>query len=290
MTMEMTETELLSAGPGLGEGLRRHEGHEKNLRIHFAEALLRNILHSASQGLGIGAVITYAEMLQMGAKAQGDRVSVASDVFDMMLTNAEAGRQWLGAMENILASFQKQYSCEPVSADALSREFRATLEENEKFRAIKGQRLLLDPTNYQGKVRINKEGFREILGELLLNAFKYSPAGSQIRIIHCSTEKLVSFMVVNEVETMHGGITGLPAEYRKKIFEPFFRLNNTWDDRFNNQRFGLGIGLTLAESVANQCGGRLYSYEIDLASAEGAAPAKGRRIVSELVLEKVAGT
>lgn len=273
-------------GASLGDGLRRHEGHEKNLRIHFAEALLRNVLHSASQGLGIGAVITYAEMLQMGAKPSGDRVSVSGEVMDMLLKNAEASRHWLSAMENILAAFQREYLCEGVAADALSRELKSTLDAHEKFRVIKGQTLNIDPVNYLGKARVNKDGFREILGELLLNAYKYSPAGSRIRLIECSTEKLVSLMVVNEVEKMSGGITGLPSEYRKKIFEPFFRLNNTWDDRFNDQRFGLGIGLTLAESVASQCGGRLYTYEIDLAGGDDISDVGGKRVVSELVLEK----
>ncbi len=274
----------------LGQGLKRHESHEKNMRVHFARALLRNILHSASQGLGIGAVLTYVEMLQMGAARQKDRVEVDAGIYDALVENATAGRQWLSAFGNILEAFEKEYLCENVAADALGRDFNEVIAVAEKFRAIKNQRLMTDPVSFSGKIRINREGFREIMDELLLNAFKYSPAASKIRILCCSTEKLVSFMVVNEIEAMRGGVTGLPAEYQKKVFEPFFRLNNTWDDRFRDQRFGLGIGLTLAENVANACGGRLYTYEIELPdSGKDASPHMVKRVVSELVLEKVQG-
>lgn len=274
----------------LGQGLRRHDGHEKNLRVHFARSMLRNIMHSASQGLGIGAVLTYAEMLQMGANREKNRISVDAGIYDALMENAAAGRQWLAAFENILAAFEKQYTCETITADVLAREYDATVSAAEKFRSIKKQWLSMDPVSFSGRVRVSREGFREIMDELLLNAFKYSPAASRIRILCCSTERLVSFMVVNEIETMRGGVSGVPPEYQKKVFEPFFRLNNTWDDRFRDQRFGLGIGLTLAENVANACGGQLYTYEIELpaeTAADGQSGKMAKRIVSELVLEKV---
>lgn len=271
----------------LGQGLKRHEGHERNMRVHFARSMLRNILHSASQGLGIGAVLTYAEMLQMGSQRDKNRVQVDAGIYDALMENAAAGRQWLAAFENILSAFEKQYACENIGADTLSREFSAAVNAAEKFRGIKNQWLSMGPVTFSGRVRVSREGFREIMGELLLNAFKHSPPSSRIRILCCSTEKLVSFMIVNEVEMMRGGVSGVPPEYQKKVFEPFFRLNNTWDDRFRDQRFGLGIGLTLAENVANACGGQLYTYEIDLPVADtGKNAESAKRIVSELVLEK----
>lgn len=277
----------IQPGNEFSHGLRRHEGHEKNLRVHFARSMLRNILHSASQGLGIGAVLTYAEMLQMGANREKERVEVDAGIYDALMENAVAGRQWLAAFGNILSAFEKQYTCESVGAETLAREFAETVNGAEKFRAIKNQWLSMDPVSFTGRVRVNRDGFREIMDELLLNAFKYSPPSSRIRILCCSTEKLVSFMIVNEVEAMRGGVSGVPPEYQKKVFEPFFRLNNTWDDRFRDQRFGLGIGLTLAENVANACGGQLYTYEIDLPAADREKPAENKkRIVSELVLEK----
>lgn len=264
----------------MGQGMMRHAGHEKNLRIYFAEALLRSILHSASQGLGIGAVLTCAEMMQMNAVQGKGRVAIDSDIYQTLVDNAAAGRQWLAAFDNILSAFQKKYECDALGADRLSSQLNAVIASSEKFRAIKDQILLVDPVVFNGKIRCSTEGFREILSELLLNAFKYSPAKSHIRVLCCSTVKLVSFMVVNETEIMQGGVTGLPPEYQKKVFEPFFRLNNTWDDRFKEQRFGLGIGLTLAESAANACGGSLYTYEIE-------PPRGAKRVVSELVMEKV---
>ncbi len=103
------------------------------------------------------------------------------------------------------------------------------------------------------------------------------------------TPEIYSIVVVSEIESMRGGVTGVPPAYEKRVFEPFFRLNNTWDDRFRDQKYGLGIGLTLAEHAAEQCGARLYLYQIELPAteAETASEQRANRIVAELTLQRV---
>ncbi len=84
--------------------------------------------------------------------------------------------------------------------------------------------LLLDPTL-----------FRQALLNLLDNAIKYAPAGSTIRVILTRRHDGISISVTDEG-------TPIPAEYADKIFERFFRL----DQSRSQASGGSGLGLAIA--------------------------------------------
>lgn len=273
--------------------LRRHypahwlmsqESEARDSKLDFAASLIRNILHTASQGLGIGAVLTYVDLLQM-TLPQG-QLQQGNEAFAALVRNAQAARQWLNAFENILRGLQKKYQREVVRASDLLQVIESAARNAEHFREIKGQVLDVASAEFSGAVYGNHEALPEILGEMLLNAYKYSPPGSKVRIVPYATAEFCAITVVNEIEKMGGGISGIPPEYEEKVFEPFFRLNNTWDDRYREQKFGLGIGLTLAEHAAQQCGGRLYLYEVKV-PADEAGGTEENRIIAELMLARV---
>lgn len=264
--------------------LMEREARERDNKLEFAASLIRNILHSASQGLGIGSVLTYIDLLQM----MMPQLQKENEAFASMLHNARASRAWLASFENILAGLHKQYPREVVHDSDIEAVIETALAVTEKFRAVKGQ--VIDRAHFQalGSLHGNREALQEILSELLLNAYKYSPADSAVSIMSYSTNEISAITVVNETEQKIGGQVGIPAELEEKIFEPFFRVNNTMDDRFAEQKYGLGIGLTLADHAALQCGGRLYVYELEAGESFASGVAgTGRRVVAELVLQKV---
>jgi signal transduction histidine kinase len=264
--------------------LLERETHERDARLSYATSLIRNILHSASQGLGIGSVLTYVDLLQMTMPT----LQKENEVFGLLLQNARAARKWLSSFENILASLQKQYPREVVHGSDFSQIVEQALRETEKFRAIKQQSIDLQHLLNLGSVYGNREALLEILSELLLNACKYSPVHSRISLMAYTTAEISAITVTNEVEQGVGASAGIPADAEDRVFEPFFRLNNIMDDRYAEQKYGLGIGLTLAEHAALQCGGRLYLYELDSGENTTSVPAHtGRRVVAELALQKV---
>jgi signal transduction histidine kinase len=266
--------------------LMGEENAERHRQLEYARSLIRNILHSASQGLGIGAVLTYIDLLQMSPAIQA--VKEGDETISGLVKNASAARQWLAAFENILTGLQKRYEADLLPFTTVNKAITTAVENSEHFRAIKGQEVILALSEFVGAVRGNAEAIGEIIAELLLNAFKYSPAKSKVRLMCYVTPEIYSIVVVSEIETMRGGVTGVPAAFEKRVFEPFFRLNNTWDDRFREQKYGLGIGLTLAEHAAEQCGARLYLYQIELPATEVATADADRanRIVAELTLQR----
>lgn len=83
---------------------------------------------------------------------------------------------------------------------------------------------------------------QHILGNLLGNAVKYSPAGM-------SVEFTADFKEGNAVFTIHDRGPGIPTLDRPRIFEPFHRGSNV------DKTTGTGLGLAIAERCARAHGG-----------------------------------
>ena len=67
-------------------------------------------------------------------------------------------------------------------------------------------------------VAADPEKLRQILGNLIDNAVKYSPDGGVIRVAYATLGHRLRFSVADE------GI-GIPPEERERIFEKFYRLD-----------------------------------------------------------------
>ncbi|MFN8123833.1 MAG: HAMP domain-containing sensor histidine kinase [Thermoleophilia bacterium] len=85
-----------------------------------------------------------------------------------------------------------------------------------------------------------------IITNLLTNAAKYAPAGSQVHLETCTAAGVARLSVADE-----GGALAGPEG--KRVFERFFRGSNA---RIAEEE-GLGLGLTIARQLAEQMGGSL---------------------------------
>lgn len=96
-------------------------------------------------------------------------------------------------------------------------------------------------------VRGDSEKLHQVMVNLLSNACKYSPPGSAVVVGASLSEDQIVITVKDE------GI-GVPAEMREKIFEKFFRVDNS-DRRLVG---GTGLGLALVKDIINAHGGRIW--------------------------------
>jgi signal transduction histidine kinase len=94
---------------------------------------------------------------------------------------------------------------------------------------------------------------RQVLGNLIDNAVKFSPDGGTVEVAATASNGHVQVAV-----TDHG--EGIPTEHQEKIFEQFGRVDGT-------NKPGSGLGLYIARAIAEAHGGTL---EVSSAPGHGA--------------------
>lgn len=98
----------------------------------------------------------------------------------------------------------------------------------------------------------------QVVVNVLENAAKFSPPGSEIAISAARWENAVQVQVTDRG-------TGIPAEERQRVFEPFFRAGGDTDTGT-----GTGLGLAIAKAIVEAHGGSIW---IEGAPGGGAAVA-----------------
>ncbi|HXE73474.1 MAG TPA: DUF309 domain-containing protein [Candidatus Nitrosotenuis sp.] len=94
-----------------------------------------------------------------------------------------------------------------------------------------------------GTVQADPRRFRQILINLLLNAIKFSPPGSEVVVSGQRGPGWVRFCVADRGP-------GIPPEERENIFRAYYRSSQVTP--------GAGLGLSISRSLAELHGGRLW--------------------------------
>jgi signal transduction histidine kinase len=121
-----------------------------------------------------------------------------------------------------------------------------------------------------GPVQGDVAGLRQLVGNLVSNAVRYTPRGGVV------TVRLRRADAGLHLEVDDTGI-GIPKDDLPRIFEEFFRSANARSHTSD----GTGLGLSIVKAVAEQHGGKV-SVESE--------PGRGTRFTVELPLELVATT
>jgi signal transduction histidine kinase len=101
---------------------------------------------------------------------------------------------------------------------------------------LTSQQLYLDPTL-----------MRHILGNLLENAAKYSPAGSRISLLFTQNKESLNFLISDE------GM-GISPDDLAKIYEPFYRSREVFEIE------GTGLGMTIVKKSVEAMNGHITAF------------------------------
>ncbi len=112
--------------------------------------------------------------------------------------------------------------------------------------AAKGVRLVVDPGADGTTARLDRQRMGQVLGNLLSNALRHTPAGGQVSL----SARADRDGVVVQVSDTGDGLT---AEQLSHVFERFYR-GDTARDRDHG---GSGIGLTISKALVEAHGGRI---------------------------------
>ncbi|MEM7184114.1 MAG: response regulator [Spirochaetota bacterium] len=135
-------------------------------------------------------------------------------------------------------------------------EFSMILSEcNKELRsmaAIKSQQLFLGrlPETTRGqKIIMDRDSIKSVLKELVTNAMKYSLAKDVIIVLFFINNEHLEVKVLNPARSNKEGMSGIYEKDERMVFEPFFRLSVSVDDRYKDEEFGYGLGLTVVKKI-----------------------------------------
>ncbi len=126
--------------------------------------------------------------------------------------------------------------------------------------AVEGHPIRLQIRENLPEVPADLVQIEQVVVNLLENAAKFSPPGSEIGISAARWENAVQVRVTDRG-------TGIPADERQRVFEPFFRAGGDTDTGTGT---GTGLGLAIAKAIVEAHGGSIW---IEGAPGGGAAVA-----------------
>ncbi|PYO90548.1 MAG: hypothetical protein DMD58_06775 [Gemmatimonadetes bacterium] len=167
------------------------------------------------------------ELLEVALRNADRLIRLVNDLLD--LSRLEAGRM--------------EFRLEQV---ALEDAVAASVEMVAAFAESRGVTLRTEPPAEPQVVRAERDRVVQVIVNLLANAIKFSPQGGQVEVRWWPEDGFV----VTEVRDRGPGI---PPDQLKLVFDPFKQL----DSSTTREHGGAGLGLTIAQRIAQALGGDL---------------------------------
>jgi two-component system, OmpR family, phosphate regulon sensor histidine kinase PhoR len=186
-----------------------------------------------------------AETLSLGRIPEPDR---QREYLDTIVRETE---RLSGMVENVLAFSRTEAAPARRTFEVveLRRVVESTLAQLQTALDHGGFTAHLDCRETSPKVRADPEALRQAIANLITNSMKYSGDSKRIevRVIRVGGEV--------RIEVADWGI-GVPAEFRSRIFERFFRVQ-----RPDDTAGGVGLGLSLVADIMRAHGGRAEVHD-----------------------------
>ena len=240
-----------------------HNAAEKEKAAVFAknEQLRANLFRSISHDLRtpLTSISGNADTLlhSYNALDEQTRKQIFTDIYD--------DAQWLtGLVENLLSITKisdgsvKLRLSDQVVDDIVSEAFRHIDRRSTKHH------IEVDCGDVPLLVRVDAGLIVQVLINLVNNAVKYTPTGSNIRITAIPRENMAEICVSDNGP-------GISDELKERVFEMFFTGSNPIGD----SRRSLGLGLTLCQTIIHAHNGEmtLKTHEYRYLSAQNGASA-----------------
>lgn len=224
------------------EALRRSEQFKSALLdavTHDLRTPLTSIKASATTLLEDFNEKPSEEILQLDDEAKREFLEIINEESDRL-------NKFIGGMVNLAKvqagelHLQKRWSeIKEIINDAIERA---------KIR-LDSYHILIELERDLPVVLIDAASITEVVYTLLDNAAKYSPDGSKIRIsVHRHGEQKIEIAVEDSGR-------GVPIEMREKIFDKFFRAEETSNHTATS---GLGLGLAIARGIVESQNGKIW--------------------------------
>ncbi len=253
----------------------------------FDRELFSNLKTSFSQGGGFGGLVALISLISHSALKENGKYIISEELMDLVIQNAKMGERALqvfGEIDDLINAKLKLESLTLrefhsfVTAIVLNLSDIATIENH----TVKISDAYLD--GIPEEILIDREKMTQALREVFINAFKFSVPGSSILVIFNHKPAVLTLSIMSKPVDNKGDIVGIPKEYERVVFEPFFRLTRTVDERYGTLEFGLG--LTMVDKVLHRHGAKPFMKNVRDFLEIGKADASRVNFEVEFPLEK----
>jgi PAS domain S-box-containing protein len=179
------------------------------------------------------------------AGAGGSLEPAAHELLEVALRNADRLIRLLNDLLDLsrLEAGRMDFRLEPV---AIAEAVAASVEMVAAFAKARGVTLHIQPPAEPQLVSADRDRIVQVIVNLLSNAIKFSPAGGRVDVRWW----LEDGAVITEVRD-HG--RGIPPDQLRRVFDPFKQL----DSSTTREHGGAGLGLTIAQGIAQAHGGAI---------------------------------
>lgn len=186
---------------------------------------------------------------------------VLGDINEKQKNALEVMNKYFIRLEDIRKNLSQLYvgappaveeNMEPTSIEVL---LRTTVDDVMPFVHKRHQGLSLDVEREIPRAQMNRNGIRQVLVNLLLNAVRFTPDNGKIVVRARDDKRSV------RVEVEDNGI-GIPAEKLEKVFESFYEARDTSTHSSGTIEFnsgGIGLGLTIAKNIIDAHNGKIWA-------------------------------
>lgn len=294
---ELEETLRLVQEETLQKAIRNLPKHIKKSHLEPVEKMtrlqqlddvreiVRRLRDNLAQHGGLGAVLSTAELLRATAQESQDGFLIPRDLFQGFVNSSQAANRTFEAMSYFIRILDKKPNIKEHFLPDIFRLWDTLAAQISEKAALAGIKLIIT-REYDIPdilVRTDVEQLEIILQETMVNALKFSLSGDSVIFIPVVRQKEYGFFLLNPAHSYHG-VVGIPPDYKKKIFEPLFKIQEIQDHLFTEYELtaGLGLGLTMIERLIKNLGGEIFLSNITTHSID--QKSKNTRVLTEVLL------
>ena len=211
--------------------------------LHAKQQLIQNVSHELRTPIGV--IYGYTGLLEEGEL--GPLTPDQKQALTVMLKHEEQLRLTVDRLVDLRSADAAQLCRQPIEvADWLA----VVLRPWHKRAALTDHvlRFEIDLPELQPAWSADGELLKQVLDNLLDNAFKFSPPGAGVRVVAKIDRGAVLFGVQDE------GVGLLPDQINQ-VFERFYQVDGSATRRFG----GMGIGLALCKEIVEAHGGHIWA-------------------------------
>ncbi len=197
----------------------------------------------------------YAELYRMGALKKPDQIAEAMGRIEseaVRMTGLVESLLTLTRMDETTKLERVKTNLVTLSIDAAKDASVADGKRKIVITDLAGNKL---DDNASVEANIDANSMRQVLTNLLANASRFSPEGAQIEIALDNQEWFDGKKILTLEVRDHG--EGIPEQLRDKVFERFYRIDNSR----NSETGGSGLGLAIVSSIVNRHEGKIIALE-----------------------------